>query len=167
MIKRRHKATGTKQEQLKSAVNGARKFSLGVHTQEVTDSSSVVSTRKRLISQEIGHFYYFFGAKLYGSKFGSAQDPDRDPYADKTQWSGLHGRLPPNIIREECCAVLEVWGAPLDLAPLREFFRRQTEKTWRKADQAYRGVGEGVLFVLPSSCSITPPDGEGAPSVKW
>lgn len=24
-----------------------------------------------------------------------------------------------------------------------------------------RSVGEGVLFVLPSSCSITPPAGEG------
>ena len=38
---------------------------------------------------------------------------------------------------------------------------RQAEKTWDKRIVCARGVGEGVLFVLPSSCSITPPAGEG------
>ena len=87
-------------------------FHPNFHTQEVTDSSSVVSTRKCLISQGIRHFCCFFSAKLYGPKSGSAQDPDRDPYADRTQWSGQHGEAfygrHPSIIREEYYVVLEV-----------------------------------------------------------
>ena len=140
-------------------------FHPNLHTQEVTDSSSVVSTRKRLISHEIRRFCYFFGAKPYGSKSGSAQDPDRDPYAERTQWSGQHGAafygFPPIIIREEYYVALETWDAQEELALLREFFRRQTEKMWRRRSHVRRGVSEGVLFVLPSSCSITPPTGEG------
>ena len=48
-----------------------------------------------------------------------------------------------------------------DLAPLREFLKWQTEKMWEKRIVRAGGVSEGVLFVLPSSCSITPPAGEG------
>ena len=40
--------------------------------------------------------------------------------------------LPPSIIREEYYVVLEVWGAPLNLALLREFLKWQTGKTWEK-----------------------------------
>ena len=36
--------------------NGQKKFSQSVHTQEVTGSSPVVSTKKFLISQEIRNF---------------------------------------------------------------------------------------------------------------
>lgn len=57
--------------------------------------------------------------------------------------------------------MLEAWDTRQDLAPLWEFFRRQPEKTWEKQIVRAGGVSEGVLFVLPSSCSITPPAGEG------
>ena len=140
MVKHRYRATESEQKQLKSVINRAKKFSTGVHTQEVTDSSSVVSTRKRLISYEIRRFCYFFSTKPYGSKFGSAQDPDRDPYADRTQWSGQHGEafhghlliITHEEDLEEYYAVLEAWDAWQGLVPLWEFLRRQTEKTWEK-----------------------------------
>ena len=41
--------------------NGQKKFSQSVHTQEVTGSSPVVSTKKFLISQEIRNFSLFSG----------------------------------------------------------------------------------------------------------
>ena len=44
---------------LDRAGNGQKKFSLSVHTQEVTGSSPVVSTKKFLISQEIRNFSLF------------------------------------------------------------------------------------------------------------
>lgn len=72
----------------------------------------------------------------------------------------LHGHLP-IIIHEEdrkgYYAALEAWDAQQELAPLREFLIGQTEKTWEK--QVARA--EGILLVLSSSCSITPPDCEG------
>lgn len=37
-----------------------------------------------------GAFHYFFGYNQYGAKSKLGQDPDRDPYADRTQWSGQH-----------------------------------------------------------------------------
>ena len=40
--------------------NGQKKFSQSVHTQEVTGSSPVVSTKKFLISQEIRNFSLFY-----------------------------------------------------------------------------------------------------------
>ena len=121
--------TGLLQRATPPGQNGAKRtqkhrfyFHPNLHTQEVTDSSSVVSTRKRLISQEIRCFCHLFDGKPYGSKSGAAQDPDRDPYADRTQWSGQHGEafhgLPSIIIREECYVVLEVWDARQDLVPL-------------------------------------------------
>ena len=59
--------------------------------------------------------------------------------------------------------MLEAWDARKELVPLREFLRRQTEKTWEKQIECVRGASEGVLFVLPSSYSITPSFGvEGA-----
>ena len=47
----------------------------------------------------------------------------------------LHGH-PPIIIheedRKEYYAALEAWDTGQDLAPLRNFLKRQTEKTWEK-----------------------------------
>ncbi len=171
--------TGLLQRATPSGQNSAKRiqkhrfyFHPNLHTQEVTDSSSVVSTRKRLISQEIRRFCYFFGAKPYRSKSGAAQDPDRDPYADRIQWSGQHGeafhRLPPSIIREEYYAALEVWDVRQELAPLQEFLRQKTEKRGRSGSCVRRASVrvEGVLLVLPSSCSITPPVGEEG-ALQW
>ena len=81
----------------------------------------------------------------------------------------LHGH-PPTIIheedRKEYYAVLEAWDTRQELALLREFLIRQTGKTLEK--QVARAEGkkgqtsmEGILIVLPLSCSITPPVGEG------
>lgn len=66
------------------------------------------------------------------------------PYADGNGRVGrlamnyllvLHGH-PPIIIHEEDCkgyyAALEAWDARQELAPLREFLKEQTEKTWEK-----------------------------------
>ncbi len=50
---------------------------------------------------------------------------------ERTAWEAFHGLLP-GIIREKYCVVLETWEARQDLAPLWEFLRRQTEKTWEK-----------------------------------
>ena len=52
-------------------------------------------------------------------------------------------------------------GCLADLSSLREFLKWQTEKMWEKRIVCARGVSAGVLIVLPSSCSITPPSGEG------
>ena len=41
------------------------------------------------------------------------------------------------------------------------------KKTWQMQIACAEGVGEGVLLVLLSSCSITPPAGEGGPSSRW
>ena len=77
----------------------------------------------------------------------------------------LHGH-PPVIIHEEdrkkYYGALEAWDARQELVPLREFLIGQTEKmspvrrVWR--DKRRR---RAFLLVLPSSCSITPPTGEG------
>ena len=50
-VKQRYKANKDKQEQLNSTINFRKKFSFGVHTQEVTDSSSVVSTRRNPLNR--------------------------------------------------------------------------------------------------------------------
>lgn len=64
-------------------------------------------------------------------------------------------------------ASLKAWDTRQELAPLREFFSQQPEKSWETQIVCARGVSEGILFVLPSSCSITPPAGEGGPSSNW
>ena len=51
-------------------------------------------------------------------------------------------------------------GTLRGLMPLWEVLREQTEKRGRRRSRVRKGIGEGVLFVLPSSCSITPPFGE-------
>ena len=37
-----------------------------------------------------GVFHNFFDDFLFGSWFGSGQDPNTDPNAERTQWSGKH-----------------------------------------------------------------------------
>ena len=68
-----------------------------------------------------------------GAQNFSRSDPYRDPYDDRTQWSGQHGEAfhgqLPIIICEKYYATLEMWDAQQELVPLREFLRRQTEKT--------------------------------------
>ena len=50
-----------------------------LHTQEVTGSSPVVSTKKFLISQEIRNFSLLFRLKYSLESFRFTNDPDRDP----------------------------------------------------------------------------------------
>ena len=70
---------------------------------------------------------------------------------ERIAWEAFYG-LPSSIIREEYYVVLEVWDARQELVPLREFLIWQTEKAWEMQIACARGVSEGVLFVLPSSC---------------
>ena len=50
-----------------------------LHTQEVTGSSPVVSTKKSLISQEIRDFSLLLQLKYSFEFFCFSHDPDRDP----------------------------------------------------------------------------------------
>ena len=50
-----------------------------LHTQEVTGSSPVVSTKKFLISQEIRNFSLLLQLKYSLEFFCFSHDPDRDP----------------------------------------------------------------------------------------
>ena len=53
------KTIGLKRKRLKITGNHQKKFHRAVHTQEVTGSSPVVSTKKFLISQEIRNFSFY------------------------------------------------------------------------------------------------------------
>ena len=50
-----------------------------LHTQEVTGSSPVVSTKKFLISQEIRNFSLYFRLNSSGVFLRFLSDPNRDP----------------------------------------------------------------------------------------
>ncbi len=55
-----------------------------LHTQEVTGSSPVVSTRKFLISQEIRNFFFIFRRKKFSIKFCFCVDQYTDQYGEST-----------------------------------------------------------------------------------
>ena len=64
------KIIGLERKQLKTTGNRQKKFHRAVHTQEVTGSSPVVSTKKFLISQEI-RFSFCFLKFVYWPVYGS------------------------------------------------------------------------------------------------
>ena len=57
----------------------------------MSPSSSVVSTKKAQIREDLSLFLNFFTGNLFGSGSGSGQDPNTDPNAERPQWSGKHG----------------------------------------------------------------------------
>ena len=93
------KIIGSEQKQLKTTWNHQKKFHRAVHTQEVTGSSPVVSTKKFLISQEIRNFFAL-SWKNDSNSFGFWVDPYRDPYGEKV---GGHIAAPDRLFPARRC----------------------------------------------------------------
>lgn len=77
VVKRYYKANGTKQKRLKSATNKAKKFFIGVHTQEITDSSPVVFARKGSAIERFWNLFLLFSQEKLSEVFDVPQKINR------------------------------------------------------------------------------------------